>query len=69
MSNLFDCDLVFDNYDGNPSTKDHTHIRRTGGVVGHFIEFTSKTVFSLARRLSYQTILTNKDLLTWLLLN
>ena len=49
-SNTNDVTVVFDNYDGNPSTKDHTHIRRTGGVVVPLIEFTSKTVFSSSKK-------------------
>ena len=47
-SNTNDVMVVFDNYDGNPSTKDHTQIRRI--VVGSFIEFTSKTVFSSSKK-------------------
>ena len=49
-SNTNDVTVVFDNYDGNPSTKGHTHIRRTGGVVGPFTEFTSTTVFSSSKK-------------------
>ena len=38
--------VVFDNYSGTPSTKDHTHIRRTSGVQGPAVDFMQKTVFS-----------------------
>ena len=48
-SNPNDVTVVFDNYDGNSSTKNHTHIRRTG-VLGSFIESTSKTVFSSSKK-------------------
>ena len=43
-SNTKDIALVFDHY-GGPSTKDHIHIRRTGGVQGVAINFMLKTMF------------------------
>ena len=49
-SNTNDVTVVFDNYDGNPSTKYHTHLRTTGGVLGSLTEFTSTTVFSSSKK-------------------
>ena len=41
-----DVTVVFDSYDSNPTTKDHTHIRRTGGHEGPTIDFMEMTSFS-----------------------
>jgi 5'-3' exonuclease len=38
--------VVFDGYSLGPSTKDHTHSRRTKGIEGTKIEFRKNTPFS-----------------------
>ena len=43
-SNTKDVTVVF-HHNGGPSMKDHTHIRRTGGVQGVTINFMLKTMF------------------------
>jgi hypothetical protein len=37
--------VVFDDYSSGPSTKDHTHSRRTKGIEGTEIEFRKNTPF------------------------
>jgi len=41
--------IVFDGYTDGPSTKDATHIRRTGGRSGPNVHFTGQTVLSLKK--------------------
>ena len=38
--------VVFDGYTDSPSTKDHTHLRRTGGVSGPEVKFTEDMTLS-----------------------
>ena len=43
--------IVFDGYEEGPTTKDPTHQRRSGGSVGHVVNFTFQTVVKLKKDL------------------
>ena len=45
------CTIVFDAYEEVPTTKDPTHQRRSGGSVGHVVNFTFQTVMKLKKEI------------------
>ena len=57
----YDIRVVFDGYDGKPSTKDGTHMRRNRGCVGSVVYFDETMKLQTKRKNFWQTQKISKD--------
>ena len=60
-SNYKNAVVVFDGYEGGPSTKDTTHLRRTGGCTSTPVKFTEDMTLTLKKGQFLKIKRTNKQ--------
>ena len=58
--------VVFDGYGNGPSTKDHTHQRRTKGIVGTKVYFNEDTLFKSKKDLFLGNVENKQNFITLL---
>ena len=61
-----DAIVVFDGYGNSPSTKDHTHQRRTKGIVGTKVYFNEDTLFKSKKDLFLGNVENKQNFITLL---